>query len=256
MYLMYVDESGDTGVNNSPNKYFVLSAIVLHETNWQGILNDMINFRRDLKKKYGLLMKEEIHAAEFINGHPNLKADISKNDKMDILRKCLKFLNDRNDISIYSVCCDKNKQKQNDNVFEYTWKVFIQRFENTLQYKNFTKGFNQTEKGIIISDNTDGGKLTEILRKMRYINHVPNLNNSGSRNLILEAIIEDPIMRDSKNSYFHQMTDVVAYFARQSYEPNKYIRKKGGKTYYERFLANVINKYVTKKPTKDYIVQI
>ena len=31
MYLMYIDESGDTGTNNSPTQYFVLSAIVIHE---------------------------------------------------------------------------------------------------------------------------------------------------------------------------------------------------------------------------------
>lgn len=252
MYLMYVDESGDSGIINSPSKYFVLSAIVIHELNWQKILEDIIDFRRYLKQKYGLLINEEIHAAEFINGHPKLKANISKNDKMDILRKCLKFLNDRNDISIYSVAC--NKSDKNDNVFDFTWRVFIQQFENTLQNKNFTAGFEQAEKGIILSDNTDGGKLTKILRKMRHYNPIPNLQTTGSRNLKLVSIIEDPILRSSDNSYFHQFTDVVAYFARQYFEPNRYIRHKGGRLYYKRFLNNVLNKKVTNKNEENYIV--
>jgi hypothetical protein len=254
MYLLYVDESGDSGVVNSPNNYFVLSAIVLHETNWQKILDDIIDFRRYLKKRYGLLMNEEIHAAVFINGHPKLKANISKNDKMDILRKCLKFLNDRNDISIYSVACNKTNRKE--NVFDYTWRIFIQRFENTLQHNNFPVGFTQAEKGIILSDNTDGGKLTAILRKMRHYNPVPNMQSSGSRNLKLIGIIEDPVLRSSDNSYFHQLVDVVAYFARQYYEPNKYIRKKGGRLYYNRFLDNVVNKKVTYKNNENFMVQI
>ena len=35
MYLMYVDESGDIGLVNSPTRYFVLVGLVLHELRWQ-----------------------------------------------------------------------------------------------------------------------------------------------------------------------------------------------------------------------------
>lgn len=35
MYLMYVDESGDIGLVNSPTHYFVLVGLVLHELRWQ-----------------------------------------------------------------------------------------------------------------------------------------------------------------------------------------------------------------------------
>ena len=31
MYLMYVDESGDSGLVNSPTRYFVLTGMVVHE---------------------------------------------------------------------------------------------------------------------------------------------------------------------------------------------------------------------------------
>lgn len=251
---MYVDESGDSGVINSPGNYFVLSALVIHETNWQNFLDDIVDFRRYLKKEYGLLMREEIHASIFINGHPNLKNNISKNNKNVILQKCLKFLNARNDISIFSVSCDKrNKQ---ENVFDYTWRVFIQRFENTLQKKNFTTGFKESERGIIISDNTDGGKLTSLLRKMRHHNYIPNMNSIGTRNVTLKSIIEDPNLRDFGESYIIQMVDVIAYFARQSLEPNNFIRKKGGRHYYKKMLSNVINQYVTNKNKEDYIVNI
>ena len=37
MYLMYVDESGDVGMVNSPSRYFVLVGLVLHELRWQQI---------------------------------------------------------------------------------------------------------------------------------------------------------------------------------------------------------------------------
>lgn len=39
MYLIYTDESGDSGMNNSPTLYFVAGGLVLHELRWQGYLD-------------------------------------------------------------------------------------------------------------------------------------------------------------------------------------------------------------------------
>lgn len=256
MFLMYIDESGDTGRIGSQTRYFVISAIVMHESSWQNILDDLILFRKSLKNQYGLLMKEEIHASVFINGSPKLKNYISRNDKLDILKKCLKWLDDRNDISIVTVRCNKSANILKD-IFDYTWTVLIQRFDNTLAYNNFPNATGN-DKGIIIADNTDGGKLTKLLRKMRRYNQVPNAvtYGVGARNITLRAVVEDPVLRDSADSYLHQMVDVVAYFARQHYEPNKYIRKKGARTFYTKFLANVTNPHVTKYVSPNNIVEV
>ena len=35
MFLMYVDESGDCGLQNSPTRYLVLTGLVIHELRWQ-----------------------------------------------------------------------------------------------------------------------------------------------------------------------------------------------------------------------------
>lgn len=70
--------------------------------------------------------------------------------------------------------------------------------------------------------------------------------SEGTRNLKLEYVIEDPIFRDSKKSFIHQMNDVLAYCVRQRYEPNAYMKKKGGANFYKR-LENVTVKKVTSK---------
>lgn len=49
MYLLYVDESGDTGHVNSPTKHFVLSALVIHEDQWLNILDDLVHSEGILK---------------------------------------------------------------------------------------------------------------------------------------------------------------------------------------------------------------
>jgi hypothetical protein len=254
MYLTFIDESGDTGQLNSPTKYFVLSSLIIHELNWLSFIDDLIIFRQYLKKRYGLLMKEEIHASKFVNGQSRLKNNIKRNDKLNILKECLKWLNSRQDISLITVRYDKSGGQK--DIFDYTWRVFIQRFENTLSHKNFPGGYGN-DTGLIISDNTNGGKLTSLLREMRRFNPIPNTSyyGGGTRNIRLRQIIEDPVLRDSLKSYILQMVDVVVYFARQYYEPNVYIRKKGAKTFYN-FVTNITNPFVTKYVTPYNIVEV
>jgi hypothetical protein len=261
---MYVDESGDVGQNNSPTRYFVLSAIFIHESKWKGIVDDLNSFRREVKNRYGLLKKDEIHASQFITGRSNLNNKINRDNRARILIECLNWLRRRDDLSIITVRNDK--QRPSSDIFLFSWCALIQRFENTLKYSNFpmphpltnVNEFSRDQRGLVLSDNTDGGKLRKLLRKMRYINNIPNMHEvfpTGSRNLPLEVIIEDTIMRDSSTSYMHQMVDVVAYFARQVYEPNGYFRRRGIVREYGR-LANVINKRATHYNTNFGIVEL
>ncbi len=54
MYLMYVDESGDIGLHNSPTRYFVLSGLVVHELRWQDTLDQFIDFRHRMRRQFTL----------------------------------------------------------------------------------------------------------------------------------------------------------------------------------------------------------
>ncbi|MDF2430415.1 MAG: hypothetical protein JWP44_46, partial [Mucilaginibacter sp.] len=236
---------------------FVLSAIVFHESYWLDFLNDIILFRRNLKEQYGLLLKEEIHAAEFINGHPKLRYVTNKYDKLLILKECLDYLNSKSYISIVTLRYEKTNARVGKDVFSEAWNWFIQRIENTMQYGNFPGGFKK-DKAILIPDNSDVKKLNAITRKMRRYNPVSNSVSfgEGARSMPLRTVIKDPIFRDSKNSYFHQMVDVVAYFARQYYEPNTFIKKKGARKYYETRLQNVTNPHVTTKTSPNNIVEV
>ena len=64
MFLMYVDESGDSGLVNSPTRYFVLTGLVVHELRWHDALNSLVNFRQRMRGKFGLKLREEIHAGQ------------------------------------------------------------------------------------------------------------------------------------------------------------------------------------------------
>jgi len=245
---MYTDESGDTGLQNSPTNYFVLTGLVLHELRWRQILDDLIVFRRHLRLTKDLKLREEIHAVNFINKPGDLQR-IKRNDRLDILKQCIDWLNNQQDIGIITVVVDK-KGKQSD-IFDLAWNSLITRFENTIRYKNFPGPSNPDDKGLILPDNTNGQKLTTIMRKMRHYNPIPNRSDlyaGGYRDLTIKNVIEDPFMKDSSTSYLHQMADVVAYCARQLYEPNNYMKKKGGTNFYARLSNVVIYKAAPRDP--------
>ena len=87
MYLMYVDESGDCGLDKSPTNYFVLSGLTVHESRWKDLLDHILNFRRNMKSVYGLPIRTEIHASEYIRSSPY--PGIQKFQRLAILRNYL-----------------------------------------------------------------------------------------------------------------------------------------------------------------------
>jgi hypothetical protein len=235
MYLVYVDESGDCGLVNSPSRYFVLTGLVVHELRWQAYLNQIIAFRQKTKAQYGLKLREEIHAAHFIS-RPGALVRIKKHERLTIIRSFADELSTMQDICFINIVVDKTNKPANYDVFGNAWKVFIQRFENTLSNRNFPGPTNPDERGMLFPDNTDNKKLSKLLRQMRRYNPIPNQpqHGVGYRNLPLVNIIEDPNFRDSEHSYYIQAADLAAYLLNQHLIPNAYMKKKSGQNYFLR----------------------
>lgn len=255
MYLMYVDESGDSGTTNSPTTHYILSAIVVHESKWAIYLRQLVGFRRHLKKTKGLLMKEEIHASAFISKRLKLKNKVSPSNRLDILRQALELLAKLPFLSVITIRVTKSKHA---DPFTIAWTALLQRFENTLLHQNFPDPAFKNDCGVIVSDDTDVKKLTGLTRKMRKINYIPNMGGmyvGGSRNMPITFVIKDPVFRASKHSFFLQMVDTVAYFAKQLFVPSKYVKKKGAKNWYGKLLP-IINKKATYKSANFKIIDL
>jgi len=235
MYLMYVDESGDVGLENSPSRYFILTGLVIHELRWRDTLEQIISFRRQMRDKFGLYLRDELHAGAMITKPGDLQR-IKRHDRLAILRAFADELARNQDLNVINVVVKKHNKSPSYDVFEKAWEALIQRFENTIQYRNFRGPQNPDERGIILPDNTDGQKLQRLLRKKRRYNPVPNQPQYGHgyRNLKLKSIIEDPWLKDSRHSYFVQAADLCSYLLYQHIAPNSYMRRKAGHRYFER----------------------
>jgi len=234
MYLMYVDESGDAGIMDNSSEYFILSGLVIHELRWTQLLDDFIQFRRSVKQSTGFKLREEMHAQIMINGRLDKNNNIQRNQRFMILRNTIDWIASQDSVGIMTVVVSKKNFTDPKDVFEFAWRTLIQRYENTINSHNFPGPQNTDDRGIIIADNTNGEILRNLHRKMRRYNPVPSKYTVASRNLPIKLIIEDPVFRDSKHSYFIQIVDIISYFTAQYIKPNKIVKKQGAKTYFER----------------------
>jgi hypothetical protein len=150
------------------------------------------------------------------------------------------------------VLLDKSGKPHDFDVFETAWRALIQRFDNTIRWANFPGPKNADERGTIFADDTDGGKLTRLLRRLMVYNPVPNQPQYGSgyRNIPLKYVIEDPNLRDSARSLLIQAADLCAFLLFQKFAPSKYMRAKGGQNYFTRLTPVICSYAAPKDPDK------
>lgn len=239
MYVMYVDESGDPGVGKSPTRFFVLSAIVVHEDQWRTFVESLVQFKKIARVVHGLPMRAEIHASELICRNPH---KLAKPARLAIIRNFIDELAKMQFISITNVIVDKHGKPHDYDVFTNAWRALFQRFENTLKNGNFP-GKKGGDSGIVITDATSGTKLLRLVRKMAVYNPIPHDGSygPGARNVPITRILEDPHGRNSRDSLPIQACDVVAYSLLQKYAPNSYMKKRHASKYFDR-LSPVLNK--------------
>jgi hypothetical protein len=221
MQFLYVDESGDSGLTpTSPVQHFFLAGLALDPLHLQGISADLHRFRQHLATKYGLLISEEIHASAFIS-KPGSVAHISLNDRLRILLECVDWCRRRTDLHLLTVGLDK-RQALTNTVFQDVWRQLLLLFDAHLAAI--------PAQGLVFCDNTDGVKLTNLMHTLRQ----PTSSAHELARPVVQQVIGDPVLWDSRTSYLHQMVDVIAYFAKQLVEPNRRVREKGAHNYFHR----------------------
>jgi hypothetical protein len=205
MQIAYYDESGDDGYPVYSSEFFVLSAIYLHYLNWQPIFETIRDFRRDLKSAFNFPVRMEMHARHFLlNKRPYKDLGISDTDRLEIVGLFCDLIASV-DLKIINVVIVKpricNPQYP---VLDTALKYSIQRIENDLN-----PAINPHEKFMIITDTGRVGKMRKTSRRIQRINFVPSKFSPTSYRREIKSLIEDPLSKDSKESYFIQLADVV-----------------------------------------------
>lgn len=238
MFLMYVDESGDSGLVDSPVRYYVLSGLVVHELKWRDVLEQILAFRKRVRDQHGLKLREELHASHLIN-KPGPLVRIRRHDRLTIIREFADALASIADANLIHIVVDKLGKPRDYDVFGNAWTALIQRLEDAISHQCFRGPRSSGDRAMILPDDTDQKRLRELVRRLRVHNPRRDEADGGWRNAPVTRVIEDPAFRDSAHSYLIQAADLSAFLLYQQLSPNAYMRKKSAHNYFGR-LAPVL----------------
>jgi len=209
MNIAYFDEAGDDGFPSYSSPIFVLSAVYMDYLDWEHCFEGIRQFRAQLKARWAMPMKWEIHTKNFLlNKNPFRSLNIPATDRIGILSELCDLIGAL-EVRIVNVGIVKPRIRNVDyKVLDTAFSYSIQRVENDL---NPTA--NPTARFMIISDEGRIGPMQRTARRIRRFNPIPSKFGPGLYRREIRTLIEDPLAKDSKRSYFIQMADTTASVA-------------------------------------------
>ena len=198
MHIAYVDDSRDSNI-------CVCTALVVPDTSWRPVFDAIKTYRSDLKRSEGFFTRKEWHATEFVSGRGRI-ADriIPKGRRAQVFGDTLRLLAGTG--VTHSACLFNAVFPRKDEVRAY--ERMLNRINRTMRAWD--------SRGLLIWDMGKEQEYRRLARKMAVYNPIPSMfaewgPGQPTKNIPLDWMIEDPIFKDSAESYFLQMVDFCAY---------------------------------------------
>ncbi len=262
VWMFYIDESHD-------DAQFVLSAIAIRHSDWQECFAEVKSHRQRLKTDFGVFLRKEIHAHELVAGRGNISDRVvGKWERSRIFLNLLNLVARLPGVMLFNVCLKKSEHRDPQLV---AWDRLLNRIERTLLQMEkveipkrktlatkISAGLNESEleelsyrlnryhpRALIFADEGREHEIRKIMRKMHVFNPIPSQfgqwGNAGvTKSIPLERIIEDPVFRNSSQSYMIQLADCVAFsLLKKESTPTPRIKKYGIEKMFESCLQGV-----------------
>lgn len=204
MELAYIDESGNSGYNGSHT--YTLGCVVVPAAHWPNAFDAFIGFRRLLKQRFGLPIRAEVKA-NFLVRQGGSFATLKLGDQIrqDIYRMYMR-LPVKLHMEVMAVVIDKSQIKnQARDPRDIAWEFLFQRLER-----------RSTMSGtpiMLVHDEGEELLVRKLARKARRISRPGSAFGIGQLNRPFSLLVDDPVPRDSRQSYFIQLADLAAYAA-------------------------------------------
>lgn len=222
MHLFYADESYD-------QTKFVLSAIRIAATDWRNLLVKTKEFRAELRSDHGIKLRAELHAQTFVRHISDGVASrtLTISERRVIFERCIDFICTL-PIEIINVCLPLANFRNNSHEAHF---AALDRLLNRV-HTNVDR-LNPCSLAMVIFDAGKEREITKLSRRLSVYNQIPSQFGSWpgggrAKNIALVRIIEDPIFRDSKDSYFLQLVDFVTFaLLKREVPATEFIKKWG-----------------------------
>lgn len=205
MYILYADESGNTGTDyeNKEQPIFVLGGLIVEDKKWHEINK---KFNEEKVKIASVLEYTEIHAVDLFNSSKKSIFDkFDWKENLNIAEKLVDLILTL-DISFQYIAIDKKSFKRSLNAsFGNSIKIDPYIYAFGLLYdkiSNYLK--NEKDKGLIFLDD-----ILTIPEQLRNIYPILSKENS--------TIIENAMFLKSKDTNFIQIADIYSFYI------NKYL---------------------------------
>ncbi|MBN2378055.1 MAG: DUF3800 domain-containing protein [Sedimentisphaerales bacterium] len=202
MHLIYIDDSMD-GTNLPGTPRCVFSALAVPAERWREVFGLVKDFRRRIKQSDGIKVNKELHATEFIAGRGSLGDKIvPKRRRLELYAEALRLISNLPEVRLFNALSPRAEEYR---IFER----LLNRINRTMEAWN--------SHAMLICDEGKECIYTRMVRKMSVFNPIPSRYGvwrdtaSSTRNIPIERIIEDPVFKDSKSSYFIQLADFCAF---------------------------------------------
>ena len=213
--LVYIDESGDSGLKEDSSKTYTLGCVMVEASHWGNALEALKNHRRGLKNSFGIQLRREIKSNFLMRGSGDLTTfNLSPSQRSWIFRSYIRMIARQEYMVCFSVVVHKEGAQSNSEVIEKAWTTLLQRLERT------SHALGQRPV-LIIHDSGENEVIRRILRWSRVRLSAGQMYGKHNFRVPFETLIEDAIPRDSKDSYFIQLADIVAYTAFRRIYPGK-----------------------------------
>jgi hypothetical protein len=237
VHFVYMDDSGDEHVR-------AYSALAIADTNWKATFSAIRQYRRDLKKRYGIFTTREFHATEFVGGRGDISTRIvPKGLRCYIFRETLKLIAGFPGVRLFNAIGPKP-----------TDSLIFERLMNRINI-NMQKS---SSNAVIVMD--DGKDYTSLVRRLSVYNPIRSMyggwpDGNLYKNIPLEHVLEDIIFRDSQKSYFIQLVDFCAYALFRSEYPLASKQKYGLDKAFQELHQICIPECFSKDPKKLGIIR-
>ena len=195
MHLIYIDDSRDESL-------CVFSALAIPAEKWKGNFKAVKDFRVRLKEQHGIFMRAELHATDLVAGRGRISGNaVFKGTRCRIFHEAIQLTASLDSVRLFNSCMEVKKEP-------WAFERLLNRINRTMKAWG--------SRALILSDAGKESEYTRLCRKMGVYNPIPSRfgewpDGKETKNIPLEYVVEDPIFKDSRRSYFVQLADLCAF---------------------------------------------
>jgi hypothetical protein len=178
---------------------------------WPNRFDRIIDFRRHLRALFGLPVRAEVKANYLLrNGGPFRGLGLSERARFSIYRQAMR-LHPKLGLDTFAVVVNKANHPTR-TADDIGWEYLLQWLERFSHYND--------EVVMVVHDEGNALAVRKLARKARRAGSAGSMIGTGVLKRPFERLLDDPVPRNSTQSYFLQLADLAAYAAfRRHYPP-------------------------------------